>query len=127
MLGGGGIPQCRGGGSPAEWGIFLWEARVCSFCWGNPAINSPKKKVRPNALLFYFCAFYSFILLLPWEGVKGGNPGTKRHFFTLSPPTPACNVFYFCYLGKALSTIVCAYLMNSFLALYIVHELLYGN
>ena len=40
-----------GGGYPAVWGIFLWEARVCSFYWGEPARLTHQKTLRQDALL----------------------------------------------------------------------------
>ena len=58
---GGGDSVVQRGGYPAVWGIFLWEARVCSFCWGEPARLTHQKTSTPRRRSIFYLFFGEFI------------------------------------------------------------------
>ena len=85
------------GGEPAVWGIFLLEARVCSFCWGEPARLTHQKTSTPERRSVLYLFFGKFIDLFfccyLGEALRAGVKGfTVDHFLLMSglPPwTPS--------------------------------------
>ena len=62
----GGDPAVQGGGGgggyPAVWGIFLWEARVCSFSLGEPARLTRQKTSTPKRKSVFICFLASLLI-----------------------------------------------------------------
>ena len=87
----------QGGGYPAVWGVFLWEARVCSFCWDEQARLIHQKQVRTRGsrsdFYLFFGEFIDLFLLLSWGGVTSGGLGVYRRRFSFNPRIPALNAF----------------------------------
>ena len=81
----------QGGRYRAVWGVFLWEARVCSFCWDEQARLTHQKQVRTRgeaifiyflvSLLIYFCCY-------PGEALRAGVWVLTVDDFLLIPGSP---------------------------------------
>ena len=90
---GGGDTAVRVGGvgDLAVWGIFLWEARVCSFCWGEPARLTHQKTSRPKRSIFclFFVEFTDFFCCCYLgEALRAGVRGFTVDDFLLIPGFP---------------------------------------
>ena len=78
---GGGSRSAGGGEDPAVWGILLWEARVCSFCWGEPARLTHQKTITPQSTFYFRCLGVGISQCrgggsrgVGWDPPVGGSP-----------------------------------------------------
>ena len=91
MLGGG--SRSSGGGDPAVWGIFSWEARVFSFCcWGEPARLTHSPKDRHLFFVFWWVSWFIFCCYLG-EALRVGVRGFTEDDFIFDPRIPALKAF----------------------------------
>ena len=80
----------QGGGYPAVWGIFLWEARVCSFCWGEPARLTHQKTSSHKRSVFicFLVSLLTFFCCYLGQALRAGVRGFTVDEFLLIPGFP---------------------------------------